>query len=200
MEEEDLRGGSDAVALKRPAEVMWRRSHLHVQLGVVDEILQGVSTRVEVLELCVVGDGAHGGVMWPDHPADVDWLDVGEVGEYSRPRCAGGLQSCTADIRSQPTCSEPPQTSTIQYKPGSCCRRRFPLWWESWISPPVAPRTCPASRDSWGHPGCGWGSVGSRCIPCKWRGRSEGPGRWWTCRKPQRCRCILTTTTWKDTF
>lgn len=108
MEEEDLRGGSDAVALKRPAKVMWRRSHLHVQLGVVDEILQGVSTRVEVLELCVVGDGAHGGVMWPDHPADVDWLDVGEVGEYSRPRCAGGLQSCKADIRSQPTCSEPP--------------------------------------------------------------------------------------------
>lgn len=106
MEEDDLRGGSDAVAFERPAEVMWRHSHLHVQLGVVDEILQGVSTWVEVLELCVVGDGAHGGVMWPDHPADVDWLDVGEVGEYSCPRCAGGLQSCTAHIWLQPTCPD----------------------------------------------------------------------------------------------
>lgn len=48
-------------------------------MGVVDEILQRVSARVVVLELCVVGDSGDGGVMGPDHPTDVDRLDVGEV-------------------------------------------------------------------------------------------------------------------------
>lgn len=112
-EEDDLRGGSNAVALKMAAEVAWRHSYLHVDLGVVDEILQGVSTRVVVLELCVVGDGADGGVVGPDHPADVDGLDVGEVREYSRPWCAGGLRGWTADAPLQLTRSEhPPPTQT----------------------------------------------------------------------------------------
>lgn len=116
MEEDDLRGGSNAVALKRAAEVAWRHSHLHVDPGVVDQILQGVSTRVVVLQLCVVGDGADGGVVGPDHPTDVDGLDVGEVREYSRPWCAGGLRGRTADAPLKLTPPHPCRllVSTIQ--------------------------------------------------------------------------------------
>lgn len=66
--------------------------NLHVHLGVVDEVLQRVSARVEVLQLCVVGDCADSGVEGSDHPADVDRLDVGEVGEDSSSRSTGGLR------------------------------------------------------------------------------------------------------------
>lgn len=115
MEEDDLRGGSNAVALKRAAEVAWRHSHLHVDPGVVDQILQGVSTRVVVLQLCVVGDGADGGVVGPDHPTDVDGLDVGEVREYSRPWCAGGLRGRTADAPLKLTPPPPLQTACFYH-------------------------------------------------------------------------------------
>lgn len=67
--------------------------HLHFRLGVVDEILQWVSTWIVVLELCVVGDRPGGGVEGPDHPADVDLLDVREVGEYACPWRARGLRN-----------------------------------------------------------------------------------------------------------
>lgn len=106
----------------------------------------------------------------------------------------GSDSSCTIEANTPP----PADRLFLLYKPWNYSRRRFPLWWESWISPPAAPRTCPASHDSWGCPGRGWGSAGSRCIPCKWRGRSESSGRWWTCRKPRRCQCTLTMTTWSD--
>lgn len=66
--------------------------NLHVHLGVVDEVLQRVGARVEVLQLGVVGDGADSGVEGSHHPADVDRLDVGEVGEDSSSRSAGGLR------------------------------------------------------------------------------------------------------------
>lgn len=107
--------GSGAVAFKRVATVLRCDSHLHVDLGVVDEILQRVSTRVVVLELCVVGDGANGGVMGVDHPADVDQLDVGEVREYSCPWSTGGLRHCTADTRLQQTCSACPKPPTPRF-------------------------------------------------------------------------------------
>lgn len=68
-------------------------SDLHIHLGVVDEILQRISTRIVILELCIVGDCPNGGIEGSDHPADVDRLDVGEIGEYPRPRCTCGLWS-----------------------------------------------------------------------------------------------------------
>lgn len=148
-----------AVSLKRVATVVRWDSHLHVNLGVVDEILQRVSARVVVLELCVVGDGADGGVMGPDHPTDVDRLDVGEVGEYSCPWCAGGLRCCTAYKRLQLTHTYT-HTLTLWYWPWSYSRRHFPLRWGRWISPPAALRICPASHGSLRRPRHGWGSEG----------------------------------------
>lgn len=65
--------------------------NLHVHLSVVDEVLQRVSARVEILELGVVGDGADRGVKGSDHPADVDRLDVGEVWENSSSWSTGSL-------------------------------------------------------------------------------------------------------------
>lgn len=80
----------------KPSEELARSCNpsrnLHVHLGVVDEVLQRVSARVEVLQLCVVGDCADSGVEGSDHPADVDRLDVGEVGEDSSSRSTGGLR------------------------------------------------------------------------------------------------------------
>lgn len=67
--------------------------HLHIHLGVVDEVLQWVSTWVVILELCIVGDCPDGGVEGSYHPTDVHRLDVGEVGEYSRPWCTCGLRN-----------------------------------------------------------------------------------------------------------
>lgn len=66
--------------------------NLHVHLGVVDEILQRVRARVEILQLGVVGDGADGGIEGSDHPADIDRLDVGEVREDPCSWSTGGLQ------------------------------------------------------------------------------------------------------------
>lgn len=68
-----------------------RVCHLHIHLGVVDEVLKRVRARIVILELCVVGDGADGWVEGADDAAHVDRLDVGEVREYPCPRCAGGL-------------------------------------------------------------------------------------------------------------
>lgn len=106
MEEDDLTGRKQRCGIEEGGGGGgWGGSHLHVHPSVVDEILERVSARVVVLELCVVGDGADGGVVGSDHPADVDWLDVGEVGEYSRPRCTGGLRSCSEETRWELTCS-----------------------------------------------------------------------------------------------
>lgn len=118
--------GSGAVAFRRVATVLRCDSHLHVDLGVVDEILQRVSARAVVLELCVVGDSANGGVMGTDHPADVDQLDVGEVWEYSCPWSTGGLRQGTADTRLQQTCSARPKPPTppLWYQPWSYSHRR----------------------------------------------------------------------------
>lgn len=73
-------------------------SDLHIHLCVVDEILQRISTRIVILELCIVGDCPNGGIEGSDHPADVDRLDVGEVGEYPCPRCTCGLWNYSTDM------------------------------------------------------------------------------------------------------
>lgn len=67
--------------------------HLHINLGVVNEILQWISARVVILEFCVVGDAPDGGVEGSHHATDIDRLDVGEVGEDSCPWCTCGLRN-----------------------------------------------------------------------------------------------------------
>ena len=250
--------------------------HLHVHLGVVDEILQRISTRVVILELGVVGDGPDGWVQGSHHPADIHRLDVGEVGEDSRPRGSCGLRNysggswlfkkwlkinsgqrlsaqhaavmkshqesgtafstfslsteriasiCVTLSQEQsdssrrkillflPSLLLPPPpparpktqllfrfpksalilfswrrtscviTSTIkswiqdtllmQHSPRNYFRRRFPLWWGSWTSSQEVSQSCPASPCRPHCPGCGSGSVSSRCIRCRSQGRFE---------------------------
>ena len=66
--------------------------NLHIHPGVVDEILQRVSTGVEVFELSIVGDRARGWIMRVHRTTDVDRLDVGEVRENPNAVCTGGLR------------------------------------------------------------------------------------------------------------
>lgn len=66
---------------------------LHVHLGVVDEILQRVSTGIIVFELGVVGDDASSRIIGVHQTTDVHHLDVGEVSKDPGAGCTGGLEA-----------------------------------------------------------------------------------------------------------
>lgn len=91
-EEKNVNVLSTQVKCQKSQCIFWPTyCNLHIHLGVVDEVLQRISTRIVILQLCVVGDCPDGGVKRSDYPAHIDRLDVGEVREYSRPWCTCGL-------------------------------------------------------------------------------------------------------------
>lgn len=65
---------------------------LHINLCIVDQVLEWICTGVKITQLGVVGHFSYCGVKRSDHPADVHRLDVREVREDACPWSAGGLQ------------------------------------------------------------------------------------------------------------
>lgn len=66
---------------------------LHIHLGAVDEILQGVGTGIIIFELSIIGDYLCSWIIGVHNTTDVKCVDAGEVSVDPCASCTGCLET-----------------------------------------------------------------------------------------------------------